>query len=378
MKIVSFVVAILFLILVPGSDCSAQEFARAKKPRGEDLPANYLYTNGKVRCGFINDQWIPGKILKNGRFLSLKAQRRTLNKQLKKQGSSGSVLAKRIARLTKRIRREKKICEKATKRLRFNLSNAVGLALVDANSQSLGWGGPRANVFGSSNLRTVLADGRTQEALESGKAKISQFLIAPNKKLYVIFETPINLEDTDDQESEGRCLLGEVNTVTGVPVCIDGELTQVGMHSDELINSVVQFDGAGAIYYPGVNTESKTVLRRNSRGVITDLINDSIELHDFLVLRNGTVLVYGGTASSNMRWLRRINANGGIKDLIIEDMYLEFLQHFPDGNAYVGLESSNNNICDVGEDVIVPYSTTSDTLDCTRAIRGIIRTLTPI
>ena len=47
-----------------------------------------------------------------------------------------------------------------------------------------------------SNLSVVTSTGATRDAVASGDAAISHFLIAPNGKVYVLFRQRVNLSDT--------------------------------------------------------------------------------------------------------------------------------------------------------------------------------------
>ena len=71
-------------------------------------------------------------------------------------------------------------------------------------------------------LEAVEADGQVKPAIVSGSANVSQFIVAPNGKLYVLFTAGVNLDDTT---LPGTCLLAEVDPSTGVPTCVDDTLS---------------------------------------------------------------------------------------------------------------------------------------------------------
>jgi hypothetical protein len=207
----------------------------------------------------------------------------------------------------------------------FNTSGIVAYAQADTSSQS------------GSKLLAVSTTGAVSDAISSGTAVVKDFYSAPNGNVYIVFESKVALTTGGT-----TCLLAVVDVSTGVPTCVDSTLDSIkwglGWNSG-WGNSPIQLDSSGAVYYAG-QAGSSTVLRKAKGGVITDLINDNVALQDFIALSDGTVLVVGVTTSSQVRWLRRISAAGGLKNLAIGTVHS--LWKFADGKVYAGLWSDPN------------------------------------
>ena len=212
----------------------------------------------------------------------------------------------------------------STTSLKFNLKNAVGLTLASSVSSS----SVRKHVVGS-NLKTLDAMGVATDAVSSGYASIAKFLIAPNNKLYVLFNTKTAIGTVS-------CLLAEVDKTTGDPTCIDSDLSSISWSSATSFEfDPIQFDESGFIYYVGTDSTGKSVLRRYKNGTATSLVTDNVNYLRFLVLSDGSVIIGGSTASSGSSWTRVVTASGSLRSLVSGD-YPRFLSKFPDGNVYLG------------------------------------------
>jgi len=205
----------------------------------------------------------------------------------------------------------------------FQTSNAVGIAL------------PATGASGS-GLLAVNRDGTVVDAVSNGTAPVQDFYSAPNNRVYVTFRTATALTS-----GATPCVLAEVNPDTGVPSCIDDALSSIRLTPTMFGrgNSPVQFDSAGNIYYLGsqnVNGGSpKQVLRKYVNGNVVSLINDNITINDFVVLPDGSSLLYGATASTNATWLRKLSPAGGLSS-ISNSANIYFMRKFADGNIYIG------------------------------------------
>ena len=194
------------------------------------------------------------------------------------------------------------------------------------------------SVTGSTALQAVEADGQVRAAIVSGSVNVSQFIVAPNGKLYVLFTYGVNLDDTT---TLGTCLLAEVDPSTGVPRCVDDTLTSIAWPAQHTgHNPAIQLDGTGAVYYAGRTSDGHTVLRKYLDGTRTDLVNQDIHLDDFLVLGDGRVLITGRTTPTGATWLRYLSATGSLHGLA--GLQSNFLRLFPDGNVYTGLSGPGN------------------------------------
>jgi len=212
----------------------------------------------------------------------------------------------------------------STTSLKFNLKNAVGLTLVSSVSSS------SVRKYGvGSNLKTVDALGVATDAVSSGSASISKFLIASNDKLYVLFNSKTVVGTVS-------CLLAEVDKTTGIPTCIDSDLSSISWSSTSSFEfDPIQFDESGSIYYVGTDSTGKSVLRRYKDGSATSLVTDNVNYLRFLVLADGSVIIGGSTVSSGSSWTRVVTASGSLRSLVSGD-YPRFLSKFPDGNVYLG------------------------------------------
>ncbi len=228
-----------------------------------------------------------------------------------------------------------------TSPLRFSIANKSGLALKSGGQASSALARPGAHTATvGSNLQAIAPDGAITDAVASGVAAVSKFLIAPNGKVYVLFSSRTNLADTSLGAAFGGagCLLAEVDAASGLPVCIDNTLQSITWNQTaSSANPAIQFDAAGGIYYVG-QVSGKTVLRRYRDGAITDLVNDNISIGNFLVLPDGSVIISGTTMSTAQEWVRRVTPNGGIQTVFVGPSGgLSSLHLYPDGNVYFGV-----------------------------------------
>jgi len=342
-------------------------------PKGAvKLPADKIYRRENFYCGQIKSSWIAGKLV-SGYFYSHAAEKANIAAQSKlATGRKKKQLQSKVKSLQSLIAVRNPQCSggpnsdptvtptptititPAGQALKFNLSDAVGLALGSASSSSFDAQGAVAlnNGIGS-NMRKVKSSGQMEDVVTSGAAEISKFLIAPNDKIYALLAQRTNLDDTS-QHGQNDCLLAQIDKATGNPSCIDSTLSQISWQENPK-NKAVQFDGSGAIYYTGYDSSNKQVLRRNMSGSITDLVNDNILLNDFLVLSDGRIILTGSTLSSNTQWIRRLSTVGGLTNLYTSTQ-AQFIRLFPDGNVYIG--TWGNSAFGV-----VRYITASDAVD---------------
>ena len=179
------------------------------------------------------------------------------------------------------------------------------------------------------------------DAVGSGSAAISRFLIAPNDKVYVVFSTSVDLDNASPTAwtTGARCLIAVVDPASGKPTCVDSQLGHINWSGQQGSNPPIQFDAAGAIYYTGYTTSGKTVLRRYLNGVATDLINDNISVYDFLVRPDGSVYITG-TSSTGASWVRRISPSGAPAEPPIDNQHVS--ARVPGRKHLHGLWNSND------------------------------------
>jgi hypothetical protein len=307
---------------------------------------------GSTSCGYVNNSWVPGKLLKNGKFLSYSMKWNQLVVKGKKVGGTkGRKLLARGKNFKKKHKRELGTCSNlqnsgggsgegsnggsgsggggaSAGALHFNLSGAVGLAITGSADQRF------RNA--SSNLMKVSEIGELEEVIDSGAANISKFLIAPNNKLYALFESRVNLVTGTVSYSEDGCLLAEVDTETGEPTCVESQPNTQIFWETGSANAPIQFDADGAVYYVAWNWSTGVqIMRRYLDGEKVDLINDGMELLDFLVLGDKTIFLSGQSLSTRTSWVRRLSPEGSLKNVVTSESS-NFLRLFPDGNVYFG------------------------------------------
>ncbi len=216
--------------------------------------------------------------------------------------------------------------------LKFNIKNAVGLTLRSTVSSS---SVRKFSTDSNSNLQAVDVNGTIVDAVSAGFATISKFLIAPNDKLYVVFSQKTLIDQT-------MCLLAEVPKSTGLPVCIDSELSAINWPDTNTNWSYnpIQFDGEGAIYYAGRDSLGKVTLKKYKDGTSTSLITDNIDNLVFQVIVDGRVIIGGTTRATGALWTRILNQSGGLQTLVAGDRPM-FIARFPDNNIYMGFAGWN-------------------------------------
>ncbi len=303
-----------------------------------------------VQCGLVktkrypNGKWNPGTILTTGStkgwFLPLLVEAKNLNTQslkLKKSGKANQAQQLKLLSSNKKSRyfKDRNICgtlntsgsgATPAQSLRIDLSGAVGLALT---ARAL----PRAAVASTvSNLEAITAGGQVRSAVSSGAARIDNFFISPNGKVY--------LTGDFGETSMEHCSLAEVPAGGGDVTCVDSTLTLRWLSPGNQSQSPpIQFDASGAVYYLGSNSNGSTILRRNSgSGAVRDLVTDNVYVYDFLVQPDGTVFLSGATSSTGASWLRKINPMGGLQTLLTgstsNSTPIQWIMRFPDENIY--------------------------------------------
>lgn len=329
----------------------------AARPNGAiPVKASDFTKSGTVTCAPVNGTYVAGTRLKGNYFVSHTQQ--AANYKAAAATAKGSAKTKAAAAAkswTAKAKTDKKACDAlnsgnstaggtsggsgstAKGKLKFNIKNAVGIALVKkATVKKKSAAQPTATDEVDPEDTTLVAvdeTGKTTEAITSGEAVVKKFLVAPNDKLYVLFASPTVVGDAT------TCLLAEVDQATGDPKCIENELTTVAWNSGEpgSLNQAIQFDASGAIYYVGTAQSGKYNLRKYAAGTTTSLINDNIQIYDFLVLSDGNVYYTGMTLSTKLTFTRRIDPAGGLS--VVQGERSWFLMRFADNNVYYGIAS---------------------------------------
>lgn len=224
----------------------------------------------------------------------------------------------------------------------FQVSGIVGLAQTSSNSTC------SSVTPGTAPLNTctfsVGMDGSSSSVYATGSATpaVRDFYSATNNKFYVVFNMASPLVSGGP-----NCVLAEVNTDTGIPTCVDSEMTSVSMGLGAMFgmgngNGPIQFDNAGNIYYTGTSTGYTFTLRKSVNGVVTPLVRDNIQVSDFLVLGDGSIIMAGRTLSTQIPWIRKVIAGTGSITNLSTGSTATFLRKFVDSNVYYGVASGTN------------------------------------
>ena len=222
----------------------------------------------------------------------------------------------------------------------FQVSGIAGLAQTSSNSTCSTVTVPLSTcTFG------VGMNGSSTSVYATGSATpaVRDFYSAPNNRFYVVFNSPTPLVNGGT-----NCVLAEVNTDTGSPTCVDNELTSVTMGMGTMFgpfgngNAPIQFDDAGNIYYSGTSTGYTFTLRKNVNGVVTPLMRDNVQVTDFVVLGDGSIIMSGRTVSTQVYWIRKVSADSGAITNLVNGVQATFLRKFVDKNVYYGVNSSMN------------------------------------
>ena len=207
--------------------------------------------------------------------------------------------------------------------LTFDLSDAVAVLKADESAAQV----IKATVS-DSNLLKLTTSGTIDNVFTGGEAaRVSELYIAPDGKLYVVFSSPVNVEDQPcilirlGRDNTGQCIDDELMTISTFPVP----------------TKPIQFDDAGNIYYAGNSSDGKGVLRKKSPDLTdgTDILNDNVQLSRFLVKGNGTVYIAGTNIPTDTRFFRRILTSGSIENLL-SGADIQSLYELPDSNVYAG------------------------------------------
>lgn len=222
----------------------------------------------------------------------------------------------------------------------FQVSGIAGLAQTSSSSTCSTVTVPLSTcTFG------VGMNGSSTSVYATGSATpaVRDFYSAPNNRFYVVFNSPTPLVNGGT-----NCVLAEVNTDTGSPTCVDNELTSITMGMGTMFgpfgngNAPIQFDDAGNIYYSGTSTGYTFTLRKNVNGVVTPLMRDNVQVTDFVVLGDGSIIMSGRTVSTQVYWIRKVTADSGAITNLVNGVQATFLRKFVDKNVYYGVNSTMN------------------------------------
>ncbi len=192
----------------------------------------------------------------------------------------------------------------------FSGAVAVGVAANSVGRASLQVAEGRRGVqeVDESNLVVINEDGTTETAALNGSAKIAHTLTSPDGSVYVLYDRPANLYDNGTE----TCLLARIDIDTGLPTCVNANLSQVfwpDYSRNPSVNDPVQFDADGNVYYSGIAnndtqfnrwdpvTNTTTALLENADFPLVTHAdqrrNTGFSVLNFLTLPDGKSLVTG-------------------------------------------------------------------------------------
>jgi hypothetical protein len=302
-----------------------------------------------VRSGYdANGKRMPGAIPSTSLYWKMlgTTSKWTKFQALKRSTTSSASFAKRVPRALTTCGNTQAVTTTTTAPaptgdpcVVFNLEGIVGLAMATSSSSC------------GSSVDCALAvtrNGATASLYAAGgdSPAVKDFYSAPNGRVFVVFKTATRLV-----VGGAPCVFVEVNTDTGVPTCVDPEMITIqdvsgGMGGSNR-NPPVQFDSAGAVYYVGTGPATQgfagLTLRRAQNGAPRNLVNDNISIYDFVVLGDGTVLLFGQTTNTGQYWLRKMLPSGAVTNLDT-GLQVTFMRMFADGNIYVGKLERQGNV----------------------------------
>ena len=374
---------VLLAVLSLGAFSSPAFAKKPKVPKGavKVAPWNVSSVGKGVWCGKAPGKWrsyVPGKkilVRKGGKtktyFIPALRQARKSRSASKAKG------------LKKIHRRYSKRCRKV-KPLRFTLKRAVGIA------RSTRKGSPRSRMRSApeeSPLLAILPSGKLRDAVTSGggNIRVDRYWSGPNGNL-VLYVDPIDLNDTTSASSNEKCVFVEVDRTTGIPSCIDPQITQISNAAGSF-GEVVQFDSYGGIYYTGLigdprdaNAWRSELRKRNPDGKITKLTEGNY-IRSFAVLPDSSVLAVGERecgpfypCSNTPVWLKRFTPPPSSSEIdllssspnvmgTLQGPPIDGLSIFPDGNVYFYSAVSPLDGWGPPQQRILRYLTTEKRLD---------------
>lgn len=202
--------------------------------------------------------------------------------------------------------------------LTYDFSDAVAVGVAQNSvaraSLQVAEGRRVAQDVDESNLVVINEDGTTETAAVNGSARIDHTLTSPDGSVYVLYDSPANLDDNGTE----TCLLARIDADTGLPTCVNTNLSQVfwpDYSQKPSLNDPVQFDAEGNVYYSGVVSgdtqfnrwdpvaNTTTILLEKSDFPLVSQVDGRTDtdfsVANFLTLPSGKSLVTGGSDTCN-------------------------------------------------------------------------------
>jgi len=186
-------------------------------------------------------------------------------------------------------------------------------------------------LFIDSHNQLKKRDGRGNTAAVLNFDIKTQYICAgPDGHIYALFKSPQKLAD-------GSChLLVKVNPRDGSVTGIDPYIS--ALFTGFKTSPVLQFDGAGNLYYFAAQSSDHFSLRRfadkTNNGILFS--GEDVEIGEWLLRRDGTIILAGKTKTTGSKWLKIVAANQ--TPLLLTNLFsdIEWISDSADGYAYAG------------------------------------------
>ncbi len=347
--------------------------ARPATPKVKVGPANFKAGTAGIKCARIGGRWVAGQVVRGSKiptgwrwFSTYDAQAASYSKVLRKKGLAGArrnALQRDRTRLIALATKGTRACASTPTPTptptpvsspapgapsyvpaRFSIGNAIALTAGGTTAQAQGASALSSLIHTQSSggmLSVVTPSGSIRSAVISGDVSVSNAVIAPDGRVFLVFSRGTDLENAGPY-GFGSCFIAEVDKATGIPTCVANDIWSVTPKSyRDRDGRVLQFDAAGNLYYLGYKSGGQTVLRRVSpTGEVSEMLAGAVYIADWTVLPSGELILTGQTTATNTAWTRRISPAGSLTTLSAFTM--SFVECFPDGNAYLGNENSQS------------------------------------
>lgn len=148
-SVICAVVVMVVCTCAPGTQAEAAG-------RGLQLPSSYLTEVNGVRCGYVNNKWIPGKLLKSALFSPWSQEIKLLAKKIRAaQGSSATKLRKQLKALRARNKAQALVCSTVTTPPPTSTTPTVTPTVTPApettprpDAQQIAWAATSVTLFG--------------------------------------------------------------------------------------------------------------------------------------------------------------------------------------------------------------------------------------
>jgi len=130
-----------------------------------------------------------------------------------------------------------------------------------------------------------------------------------------------------------------------------GDGARTGLHMgpgslehDYKFSSAVQADGEGRLYGIVRNGAFVTLRRFGDSGPAQEIYSDAADIEEWLVRRDGTVLLAGKTPGSGERWLRSVSPNGAVYEPAFLPVKTDWFLEMADGMVLASMADETQSV----------------------------------